>query len=132
MRAMTMALMFCITTAGASANPHLRDVPEIDGTLLHIGIANSIRKNCPDISARILRATRVIFGVKKQARDLGYTEEEIDAYRNSDVEKTRLKALRAKYLADAGVEADQPQTFCDLGRAEIKKGGRIGTLLRMD
>ncbi|MBT6191594.1 MAG: hypothetical protein HOI22_15215, partial [Tateyamaria sp.] len=94
MRAMTIALMFCITTAGASAKPHLRDVPEIDGTLLHIGIANSIRKNCPDISARILRATRVIFGVKKQAHDLGYTEEEIDAYRNSDVEKTRLKALR--------------------------------------
>ncbi|WP_299597460.1 DUF5333 domain-containing protein [uncultured Tateyamaria sp.] len=132
MRAMTMALILSLTAGIASAKPHLRDVPEIDGTILAIGIADEIRKNCPSISARMFRAFSVANGLKARARNLGYSDEEIDAYRNSDAERERLKAKRRAYLKQGGVTASQPASYCALGRAEIKKGGQIGALLRMN
>lgn len=132
MRAMTMALILSLTAGSASAKPHLRDVPEIDGTILAVGIADEIRKNCPEISARMLKAYTLVTGLKDRARALGYSDAEIDAYRGSDAEKARLKAARAAYLAQSGVTVGQPATYCALGRQEIEKGGQIGALLRMN
>ena len=132
MRAMIMALILSLATGPLSAKPHLRDVPEIDGTILAVGIADEIRKNCPTISARMFRAITVVNGLKPKARELGYSEAEIDAYRKSDVEKDRLKAKRRAYLSAAGVKAGAPETYCALGRTEIEKGGQIGSLLRMN
>lgn len=132
MRAMTLAFILAIGASTASAKPPLRDVPEIDRTILAVGIADEIRKNCPDISARLIRALSVVNGLKGTARDLGYTDDEIDAYRKSDVEKARLKAERDRYLAAAGVRTGAPDTYCALGRVEIEKGGQIGALLRMN
>lgn len=132
MRAMTMALILSLTAGIASAKPHLRDVPEIDGTILAIGIADEIRKNCPTISARMFRALSLANGLKGRARDLGYTDAEIDAYRKSDVEKARLKGMRKAYLDAAGVTPGQQAGYCALGRTEIEKGGQIGALLRMN
>ncbi|KIC48495.1 DUF5333 domain-containing protein [Tateyamaria sp. ANG-S1] len=132
MRAMTMALILSLTAGIASAKPHLRDVPEIDGTLLAVGIADEIRKNCPDISARMLRAYTLVTGLKDKARAMGYSDAEIDAYRKSDAEKNRLKGARKAYLDAAGVTPGQPAGYCALGRAEIERGGQIGALLRMN
>ena len=132
MRAMTMALIFCLSAGAVSAKPPLREVPEIDGTILAVGIADEIRKNCPDISARLIRAVGVVNGLKGTARSLGYSDEEIDAYRKSEAERARLKAERDSYLQAAGVRAGAPDTYCALGRVEIEKGGQIGALLRMN
>lgn len=132
MRAMTMALILSLSAGALSAKPHLRDVPEVDGTLLAVGIADEIRKNCPDISARMLTALAVIQGTGKRARALGYSDAEIDAYRKSDVEKDRLKAKRDTYLSQAGAVAGSPDGYCALGRTEIEKGGQIGALLRIN
>ncbi|MEL6620954.1 MAG: DUF5333 domain-containing protein [Pseudomonadota bacterium] len=132
MRAMIMALILSLATGPVAAKPHLRDVPEIDGTILAVGIADEIRKNCPNISARMLYAIGVVNGLKGKARDLGYSDAEIDAYRKSNAEKDRLKAERRAYLAAAGVKANAPETYCALGRVEIEKGGQIGNLLRMN
>ncbi|MEL7167394.1 MAG: DUF5333 domain-containing protein [Pseudomonadota bacterium] len=125
---MTLALV----ASTSFAKPPLREVREIDGTILAVGIADEIRKNCPTISARMFRAITVVNGLKSRARDLGYTDAEIDAYRKSDVEKERLKTERLAYFAAAGVEAGAPETYCALGAAEIAKGGQVGALLRMN
>lgn len=132
MRAMTIAFTLAIAASAASAKPPLREVPEIDGTILAVGIADEIRKNCPDISARLIRAVGVVNGLKGAARKLGYTDEEIDAYRKSEVERARLKAERDAYLKAGGVQAGASETYCALGRVEIEKGGQIGALLRMN
>lgn len=132
MRAMTMALILSLSVGTVSAKPHLRDVAEIDGVLLAVGIADEIRNNCPSISARMFRAIRTVNRIGDRARALGYTEQEIDAYRKSDTEKARLMDKRDRYLSDAGVEAGAPDTYCALGRSEIEKGGQIGALLRMN
>lgn len=132
MRAMTMVLILSLSAGDLSAKPHLRDVPEIDGTLLAVGIADEIRKNCPAISARLIKALGVVRAVGDRARALGYTTEEIDAYRKSDTEKDRLKAKRDAYLKAGGVTGGNTDAYCRLGRTEIEKGGQIGALLRIN
>ncbi|ASM72667.1 MULTISPECIES: DUF5333 domain-containing protein [Roseobacteraceae] len=126
----TIALSMAATTS-VVAKPHLRDTP-IDDGLLAVGLADEIRKACPDISARMLRAFGYINDLKSQAQALGYSEAEIDAYRKSDVEKARLKQRGDAYLAANGVVAGQPETYCALGRNEIEKSSRIGSLLRVN
>ncbi|MEL6451080.1 MAG: DUF5333 domain-containing protein [Pseudomonadota bacterium] len=107
-------------------------MPGIEDTLLAVGIADEIRKNCPSISARLVRAYNTLMGTVSLARSKGYSDAEIDAYRNSDAEKDRLRAVRDAYLTEAGVIAGAPESYCALGRVEIEKGGQIGALLRMN
>lgn len=133
MRAITMILILAMTTAAtASAKPHLRDVREIDGLLVEVRVADKIRKKCDSISARFIRANSLVYGLKDKARQMGYTEQEIDAYINSQADHDRQRELRNAYMVARGVDSKIPETYCVLGKAEIEKGSRIGTLLRMN
>lgn len=122
----TVALM----ATSVAAKPPLRDVPAVDDALLDLGLADRIRKECPDISARMLRALGYLNNIQQTAKSLGYSDAEIDAYRKSDAEKARMKARGAAYLKANGVDTSDPQSYCTLGRAEIQKSSRIGSLLR--
>ncbi len=132
MRALTMAMILSLVAIPALANPPLRDVDEIDDTLLAIGLADEIRKQCPDISGRMLKGYRLILTLRDRARSLGYSDAEIDAYRKSDAEKARLKAEGKAYVTARGVDMGKPGDWCSLGRAEIAKQSQIGELLRVN
>ncbi len=129
--ATALAVALTLTAVAAQAKPHLRDVAEVDDGLLAIGLADEIRKTCPDISARMIKAYRFINDIRNRARALGYSEAEIDAYRKSDAEKARLKAEGKAYLTANGVVEGQPETYCALGRMEIQKSSQIGALLKV-
>ncbi|KZY05689.1 MULTISPECIES: DUF5333 domain-containing protein [unclassified Sulfitobacter] len=126
----TAAVGLALLAAPVAAKPPLRDVPAIDDALLDLGIADRIRKNCPDISARMLTAIGYLYGLKDKARDLGYSDAEIEAYVDSDAEKARMKARGAAFFKARGVDTSDPQSYCALGRAEIQKSSRIGSLLK--
>lgn len=113
-----------------AAKPPLRDVAAVDDALLDLGLADRIRKECPDISARMFRAIGYLNDIQNTAKSLGYSDAEIDAYRKSDAEKARMKSRGAAYLKANGVDTSDPQSYCALGRAEIQKSSRIGSLLR--
>ncbi len=113
-----------------AAKPALRDVAAIDDALLDLGIADRIRKQCPSISARMLKALSYVRDVQKKARSLGYSDQEIEAYTDSDEEKARMRARGAAFFEAKGVDTSDPQSYCALGKAEIQKGSRIGSLLR--
>jgi hypothetical protein len=115
-----------------AAKPALRDVPSIDGAIFAVGLANKIRKQCPNISPRYIKALRLVNGLRDKAFDMGYSDAEIDAYRKSSAEKARLKAKTKTYLKANGVKVGNPQSFCALGRAEIKKSSQIGALLKVN
>ena len=119
-----------LIATSVAAKPPLREVPQIDDALLDLGIADIIRKECPDISARMLKAVGYLRGLHKQAKALGYTDDEIDAYTDSDAEKDRMRARGAAYFKTKGVDTSDPQSYCRLGKEEIAKGSRIGSLLR--
>ncbi|MEM6303615.1 MAG: DUF5333 domain-containing protein [Pseudomonadota bacterium] len=119
-----------LAAQSAHAKPPLREVAQIDNALLDVGIADVIRKNCPSIEARRLKAINFLMGLKRQANNMGYTDAEIDAFRKDEAEKNRMRARGAAYFKARGVNQSDPQALCALGRAEIAAGSRIGSLLR--
>jgi hypothetical protein len=131
MRNVVIAVVSMALIAGpVAAKPPLRDVAAVDDALLVLGLADRIRKECPEISARMFRALGYLNNIQQTAKSLGYSDAEIDAYRKSDAEKARMKARGAAYLKANGVDTSDPQSYCTLGRAEIQKSSRIGSLLR--
>ncbi|WP_299670904.1 DUF5333 domain-containing protein [uncultured Roseobacter sp.] len=115
----------------ALAKPPLRDVKPIDDGLFAIGLADQIRKNCPQISARILPALSALQNLNQTAKDMGYTQAEIDAHVDSDAEKDRLRARAAQYMASKDLKTDQAG-YCALGKEEIARNSTVGVLLRAE
>lgn len=128
--ATVMGVCLAAPVSSAAARPHLREVTEINDGLFAVAIAREIKDYCPDISARYLRAFNFLSSLKRTAREMGYSNAEIDAYVENDTEKARMRARGEAYLAAKGVSYDDPQSFCTLGREEIEKSSRIGVLLR--
>lgn len=122
--------MTALPVAAVSAKPPLREVSEIDDTLFVIAVANEIDEYCSSIKGRRMKGLRILWDLKSRANDLGYSDAEIRAYVESDVEKARMRAKGEAYLKANGVSYDEPGTFCTLGRAEINKKSQIGVLLR--
>ena len=129
--------VICAAMIGASllatpvlAKPPLRDVAAIDDALFDLGIADRIRKNCPTISARMFKAVRYVNRLEAKARELGYSDAEIEAYTDSDAEKDRLRAKAATFFAARGGDPARPESYCAVGLEEIQKASRIGSLLR--
>ena len=127
---LSVLLALALLAQPVAAKPPLREVPAIDDALLDLGIADRIRKNCPSISARLIKAVRYVRNLEAQARAMGYTNAEIEAYTDSDNEKARMKARGAAFFKAKGVDTSDPQSYCALGLEEIQKSSRIGSLLR--
>ena len=132
MRHIILTLGFLVLISGSAwATQNLRDIKSIDDAVFDVAVADQIRKKCPDISARFMRALSLYRTARAEARALGFTDEEIKAYGDSDVEKARMRAKGEAYLRANGVVASDPQSYCALGRKEIQKSSRIGSLLRI-
>ena len=119
-----------LLAAPVAAKPPLRDVAEVDDALLDLGIADRVRKQCPSISARMAKAINYAWQVKAKARELGYSDAEIESYVKSDAEKERMKARGAAFFKSRGVDTSDPQSYCAFGLQEIQKSSRIGSLLK--
>lgn len=132
MRMMAMAVVFAAsTTAGvAQAKQPLEEISSITNGLLWVGIADEIRSVCPNISARMVKALNYINSIQAEAKSLGYSKDEIDAFRSSSANKAELRRRGEAYLKANGVSFSDPDTYCTLGRAEIEKSSQIGALLR--
>lgn len=126
---LTVSLL-AITAGAAVAKQPIRDVARIDNAVFDVAVADQIRKKCPDIAPRVVKSLTMYRELRKYARSLGYTDAEIDAYGDSDFEKNRMRAKGEAYMRANGVVASDPQSYCALGRKEIQKASRIGSLLR--
>ncbi|MFZ5963896.1 DUF5333 domain-containing protein [Thalassococcus sp. BH17M4-6] len=131
MRLITMTgLALALAATTATAKPSLRDVAEIDDGLLAVALADEIRKTCDDISPRLVRAYSYITALENRAKELGYTEDEIEDHVTSKTEKARMRQRGEAYLKARGVAPDDKAALCALGKQEIAKGSQIGALLR--
>jgi len=131
MRQLLTALsVFAVSAGSVSANPALRDVPKIENAIFDVSVADKIRKKCDDLAPRMTRALSLYSATKQHARELGYSKEEIDSYTKSKTEKLRIRAKRDAYLSAQGVVREDPQSYCAVGRKEIQKSSRIGSLLK--
>lgn len=131
MRLLTHFTLCAALMAGpVLAKPPLREVSEIDDTLMAVAIADEIRKSCDGIDARMFRALNTLSSLKRLARARGYSDAEIEDYVTSKSEKKRMRAKAEDYLAEQGISPDDKAGLCAYGRTQIAQGTAIGQLLR--
>ncbi|PCJ05624.1 MAG: hypothetical protein COB16_15260 [Rhodobacteraceae bacterium] len=131
-RALISIVAFCVATlpGAATANPSLRDVPQVENIIFAAALAKEISDKCHSLKPRRMKALGMAWQLRSKANGLGYSDAEIRAYVESDVEKARMRAKGEQFLKANGVDYDSPKTFCVFGHAEIDKSSAIGALLR--
>lgn len=126
-----LALGLTLGALPARANEvPLKDVPFVSEGIIATGIAYEIGRVCPSLTARVLAGIFFLYELQSYAYDLGYSKAEVDGFINDKDEKTRLESVARARLAEMGAMVDQPETYCAVGRQEIKLGSQIGKLLR--
>lgn len=126
-----IVLLATVSIAGnLSAESSLKDEPAVRDGIIDVGIAYEISQQCSSIRARTLRGITYLQSLRTTARDLGYSDAEIDAFIDSRAEKRRLEGLARAQLATLGAVDGQPDTYCTVGRAQMAANTRVGWLLR--
>jgi len=103
---------------------------DINQRLMEMSVADEIRKRCDSISARIFAGLSLMRDLKAEAMARGYSEAEIEAYVTDKEEKRKMRARADAYIRAHGAAPNDGPSLCVLGRDEIAKQSRIGTLLR--
>ena len=124
------AVSLAVVAEAAPAKQSLRDVKPIDDGLFEIALADQIRKKCPEVSPRLMRAYGALRALEQEARALGYTSAEIESFVESDVEKARMRKRETAYFKARGIRQDA-SGYCRLGRQEIERDTGTGRLLRL-
>lgn len=127
-----LALSLALVFAGsmAMAKPPLREVKEIDQNMLWVAIAIEVSDECKTIKPRTAKGLSYLWGLKSKASKLGYSDDEIRAYIESDAEEKRIRSLGEAYIRAAGFDPKTKAGLCAFGEAEIARGSIIGSFLR--
>ncbi|MCM2560865.1 DUF5333 domain-containing protein [Lutimaribacter sp. EGI FJ00015] len=123
------ALTAGLANAALALQP-LRDVPEIDDNMLWVALAIEISDRCDSIAPRRLKGLSFLWELKERASDLGYSDDVIRAYVDSEAEKDRIRERGEEYMRVRGLDPTNDDDLCELGRDEIQKGSQIGAFLR--
>lgn len=129
LRPLILAALLPVTSAAADLPP-LTENQRVVGEFLAVSVGDEIRQNCPTISARLFYVWRRASELEGYARSLGYTDEDIRAFRKNRDNKAMLRQMRDDYLARHGVTPGDAESYCRLGREEIANRTLIGALLR--
>ncbi len=130
---MKSLLWSVLLASGASpglAQIPLKDVAAVSEGLIATGMAIRIAERCDSLEPRTLRGIAYLNSLRQHARELGYSNDEIDAYIDDKDEERRLIAIAETRLAEKGAVEGEPETFCAVGRAEMASGSATGRLLR--
>ena len=123
-----IAAALLLATPAAALEPLSQNSYVID-RLVQARVADVLRRGCPSIDARMIRAFAAARALKKHALDQGYSEDQIEDFLHSREERQRIYAMADRYMVEHGVVNGQPETFCRLGRDEIARQTVAGSLL---
>ena len=129
--ALVTTVLLGVAGPGAAQTP-LHDDPTVRQGFYAIGLADEVRRNCPQISPRLVRAYTFLKSLESYALNAGYSTADIDALRNNDAEKDKLEAQIRSDLASRGARAGNAAGFCKVGREEIARGTQAGRLLKVN
>ena len=115
--------------AFAQGLPPLGEVDVVTEGLIQTAIAYEIDRVCDELDGRRLQGIAYLWSLHGQARRLGYSSDEIDAFIDDDAEKDRLEGIARERLSGMGAVEGDPATYCAIGRAEIASGSQVGRLL---
>ncbi|WP_284165657.1 DUF5333 domain-containing protein [Frigidibacter sp. SD6-1] len=115
--------------AGAAAKAPLGTVSYVTDRLVAARVADRIRKTCPTIGARFIRAYSEARALQDWALDQGYSREEVKAFLKDKAEKQKIYARAEDYLVRNGATPENVEGFCALGQKEIAGGTIAGSLI---
>lgn len=125
------ALLSAVAGAGAAQTP-LHEDQKVRQGFYAIGLADHVRRNCPQISPRLVRAYTFLKSLESYALNSGYSEAEIDALRDNDSAKDALEAQIRADLAARGATPGNSAGYCKIGREEMARGTQAGRLLKVN
>nr|WP_111298596.1 DUF5333 domain-containing protein [Paracoccus saliphilus] len=123
-----IAAALLAATPAAALEP-LSQNAYVNDRLVQARVADLVRRGCPMINARLIRAFSEARALKRYALEQGYSETQIDAFLDSREERRRIYEKADRYMVDKGVVNGKPDTFCRLGRDEIARQTVAGSLL---
>ncbi|WP_460274576.1 DUF5333 domain-containing protein [Celeribacter sp. ULVN23_4] len=126
------ALTLTFGAASAAELKPLREVKEIDQNMLWAALAVEVSDECPTIEVKKIKGLSFLWGLKNKASSMGYSDDEIRAYVESDKEEARIRKLGEEVIRHAGFDPKTEQGLCGFGEAEIAKGSIVGSFLRSD
>ena len=124
-----MAIAASLITGPAAALEPLSSEAYVNDRLVQARVADMLRRGCPSIDARLIRAFSEARALKRYALDKGYSDAQIEAFLDSKDDRKRIYAAADRYMVENGVVNGQPDTFCRLGRDEIARQTVAGSLL---
>ncbi|TYB91253.1 DUF5333 domain-containing protein [Oceaniovalibus sp. ACAM 378] len=133
MTRLTVAALFGLTVfaaAPAAALVPLHQNERVVNSFYAIGLADEVRKNCPSISPRLLRAYNYLKSIESYARNAGYSDAQIEDLTENKAEKEKLRAKVRADLVRRGAKPGSPEGYCSVGREEIKNDTASGRLLK--
>lgn len=113
----------------AQGLPPLGQQPSIWEGLIQTALAYEIGNKCESLEPRMLQGWAYLLSLQAAARDLGYSQEEVEDFVNDREEQRRLEAEARARLSGMGAVEGQEETYCTVGREEMAKGSRTGLLL---
>jgi hypothetical protein len=125
-----LVLGFAVLAGATAANPEIGQVTYISEGLINTAIAYEIDRVCPSIHGRMVEGINFLWSLKDYAAELGYTDAEINAFVENDAEKDRLEAIARERLAALGAVEGRPDTYCEVGEAQMAGETEIGRFLR--
>ena len=130
--ALAATVLFGAAAGAGAAQTALHDDPTVRQGFYAIGLADEVRRNCPQISPRLVRAYTFLKSLESYALNAGYTDADIDALRENDAEKDKLEGQIRADLAKRGASAGNAAGYCKVGREEIARGTQAGRLLKVN
>lgn len=130
MRRFFAAICLLAASAQAGAAQSLAQDPTVRQGFYAIGLADEIRKNCPSITPRLVRAYTFLKSLESYALQSGYTQDDIEALKDNEAARSQLEAEIASDLAARGATPGNAAGYCEVGRDEMARGTAAGKLLR--
>ena len=106
------------------------DVPRVTEGLISAAMVIRLGKRCDSVSVRRLRGLNFLHGLRQHLRDMGYTNQEIDAYIDDEDEEERLEDIAFQRLRDLGAIDDDGPSHCAVARSQMAQGTLVGSFLR--
>jgi hypothetical protein len=125
-----LSVFFLSGPVSAIDLPPISDTSAIYMPLKKAAMARIVEKNCLTISQRVWWVRFESWKLFQQARNMGYSREQIEDFVKSKEEQDRaIKWAKEQFEALEVLIEDQP-SICEYGEAEIEMGTLVGRLLK--
>ena len=118
-------------TSQAEVNDTLRSTPAIYNGLFTAALIKHVTDTCPAIEPPgRMRRVSFFLGLYNQARGLGFSRDQIEAFVEDKSEQARLRGVVESHLTRAGVDPKSETEVCAYARSQIAERTALGRQLR--